>query len=177
MRALKVSSIVLLSLVLIPVFASAQITPVGASAESTFGSYNVLNLINDSGLTGGVHDNNWENMWMAGEDELTPWIIFDLGDVYDLTATDVWQYLYSSDRAVDGFNILISDDGVTFTPAGSGNLTAGVNTAQTVAFTATGRYVRFDVTSNHGSMNYVGLSEVKFQGTIVPVELQSFSVE
>lgn len=157
-----------------------EITPVGITVSSTFGTYDPLHLIDDSGMAGGLHDDNWENMWLAPE--VTPWLVFDLGDVYDLSAADIWQYLYggSSDRDVQTFDILISMDGSTFTLITSGGLTqaTGATTAvQVVPFVATGRYVRFEVTSNYGSSAYTGLSEVKFEGVPVPVELQSFSVE
>jgi len=180
-KATRILLVCFLAIVSTSALVSAQITPVGVTASSSFGEYVAVSLINNSGLTGGVHDDVWQNMWMGVGTDLTPWLVFDLGQEYDLTAIDVWQYLSSIDlnRGVDGFSILVSDDGVTFTPAGSGNLAVGsgsTTTAQTVAFNATGRYVRFEVTSNHGGF-YTGLSEVKFRDTVIPVELQSFSVE
>lgn len=157
-----------------------QITPVGITVSHTFGTYDPLHLIDDSGLVGGLHDDDWQNMWLA--EEVTPWLVFDLGDVYELSAADIWQYLYggSSDRDVQTFDIFISMDGATFTPVGSGSLnqaTGATTPAQVVPFVATGQYVRFEVTANYGSLDYTGLSEVKFEGVLVPVELQSFSVE
>jgi hypothetical protein len=115
-------------------------------------------------------------MWMSNTGDVTPRLVFDLGSEYSLTSGSIWQYNHSGgvDRGVNGLRILVSANGVDFTLATTANLSAsgGVGdpvAAQTVSFTGTGRYSRFEVTSNHGSPDCTGLSEVKFTGSEVPV--------
>lgn len=155
--------------------ASAQVvTPVSVTVSSTFSTYDEANLIDDSGLAAGLHDEDFSNMWMSNTNDVTPTLTFDLGAVYDLTGAQIWQYNATSidlSRGVNGFNILSSQDDVTYTPVTSASLTispGGPIPAQIVSFAATARYVRFVVTSNHGSPNYTGLSEVKFETAAAP---------
>ena len=133
-----------------------NITPTGVTASSTFSNYNVLNLINNSGLSAGLHDATYSNMWLGDTNDVTPWLRFALGSNYDLTSASIWQYNYDSlrNRGVNGLRILISSNGVNFTLATTTTLTqspGGNIPAQTVSFTGTARYVRFEVTSNHGA--------------------------
>lgn len=154
---------------------SAQVvTPASVTVSSTFSTYDAANLIDDSGLIAGLHDEDFGNMWMSNTNDVTPTLTFDLGAVYDLTAARIWQYNATSidlSRGVNGFNILSSQDDVTYTPVTSASLAVspgGPVPAQIVSFAATARYVRFVVTSNHGSPNYTGLSEVKFETAAAP---------
>lgn len=151
-----------------------ELTPVSVTASTTFSTYNVDNLINGSGLSGGLHDENYLNMWMS-DGEVTPTLVFDLGANMALSGAEIWQYNAACcgfDRGVHGLDISVSGNGVTFTPAVSTTLTesAGGNIpAQVVSFSATGRYVKFSVTSNFGADGgYTGLSEVRFTGQQAP---------
>lgn len=148
---------------------AVQITPTTVSASSTFYTYNVQNLINDSGLSGGLHDAAWQNMWIS-DTEIPATLTFDLGDRYDLNSTEIWQYSGSpgTDRGVQNFDIYVSDDDVTYTLVTSAVMTQATVTplpAQETTFTATGRYVRFVLNTNFGS-GYIGLAEVKFNGDL-----------
>lgn len=149
--------------------AQAAITPVGVTASSTLFTYNVNNLINDSGLNNGLHDGNYNNMWLddnrtlGGDAVLT----FDLGQNYQLGGSLVWQSNSDFDytRNTKDFDILTSLDGINFIKAGSYTLTqstGGNIPAQTQLFNAEARYVRFDILTNYGSDGFTGLSEVKF---------------
>ena len=149
--------------------ASAQvITPTSLVVSSTYFSYDDIDLINDSGLSAGLHDDNFENMWMSDSGDVTPTVTFDLGALYSVTSAQIWQYNATSidlSRGVNGFGIYVSEDDVTYSFVTNANLAVsggGAIAAQVVPFSADARYVRFEVTSNHGSPDYTGLSEVKF---------------
>lgn len=155
-----------------PGVAHAQnITPVGVTASSTFtASYQAEDLINDSGLSGGLHDVDFTNMWLSNERDVTPWLIFDLGAVYNLSSASIWQYNATCcglERGIQGLRILLSTDGSAYTLVTTTTLaqsTGGNIPAQVVVVTGTARYVRFEATSNYGDAAYTGLSEVKFTG-------------
>lgn len=78
------------------------------------------------------------------------------------------------------YDILVSSDGTNFTEVLSNQtLTVSPNTgvavsAQQVALVQSGiSHVRFHIDSNHGDVNVVGLSEVKFNGTAAVPEPSS----
>jgi len=108
-------------------------------------------------------------------------VTFDLGASYELNAALIWQYNATCcglERGVRNFDISVSADNVTFTPAGSGSLTespGGAIPAQTVWFSGTGRYVRFSVASNWGDSEFTGLSEVKFLSGELPEPVPALS--
>lgn len=154
--------------------AMASNVPVASvSASSTFSSYNVNNLINGAGLSGGLHDNNYANMWMSDYGDVTATLTFNLGATYTLDSASVWNYnakCCGLDRGVDNFNILVSTDGVNFTlaesvtglPEGTGSPIA----ADVIGLpNVTASYVEFQVLSNYGDY-YTGLSAVQFDGTL-----------
>jgi len=149
---------------------AAVITPVSVTASSTYGSYEQDNLINDSGLSVlGQHDTNWEHMWLSHYSDTSVSLTFDLGDLYSLSSSNIWQYNvdWALDRGVQSFDILGSTDGVTFNFISNANLTmakVGLITPQSINFTALAEFIRFDITSNYGDLAYTGLSEVKFNG-------------
>ncbi|WP_373478467.1 PEP-CTERM sorting domain-containing protein [Geminocystis sp.] len=155
-----------------------QITPTSVTASSQFSNLaKVNNLINNSGLSGGNHNIvPLNNMWVSINNDINPTVTFNLGAVYNLTGSDIWNFNASGslNRGVKDFNILTSLDGNTFSSAGSGTLSIGTGNplpSQLVAFTATAQYVRFNVISNYGNTTNTGLSEVKFQGTLAPTSV------
>ncbi|WP_373478468.1 PEP-CTERM sorting domain-containing protein [Geminocystis sp.] len=146
-----------------------QITPSSVTASNgTSNGYSLNALIDNSGLSNGLHGAVTNTMWLS-QNQTTPTLTFNLGAVYNLAGTDIWQYNRSTfNRGVQNFNILTSLDGINFSSAGSGTLTVATGNpvsipSQLVAFTATAQYVRFEVTSNYGNTFTTGLSEVKFQ--------------
>ncbi|WP_443969661.1 PEPxxWA-CTERM sorting domain-containing protein [Sphingobium sp. CR28] len=167
---------------------AATIVPVSVSATSTFnnGFYTPANLINGSGLSGGLHDGFFGNMWMTEQDavERLAKITFDLGSVFTMSSADIWQFNYADgvqipgvistlDRGVKDFRILTSLDGVTFTEALVSTLARGTGAseaAQNFAFGGDARYVRIDILNNYSAGTIYdtyasGLSEVRFNGT------------
>lgn len=147
-------------------------SPASVTTSSTFSTYNQIDLINQSGLSGGLesglHDEDYFHSWMSDNGDTSPTLTFDLGGTFQITAAHIWQYnavCCGLDRGVNGFNILYSSDNVSYTPLGSANLTmsaGGLIPAEVVQMAATARYIRFEVTSNHGDSSYTGLAEVAF---------------
>jgi len=153
---------------------AVMITPVSVDASSTYFTYDVDDLINDSGINGSLHSTNYRHMWMNDEEGASGILTFDLGGIFSVTSTDIWQYNFSGerDRGVQAFEILGSTDGLTFSLITNASLLkslGGSISAQSVTFNATAQYIRFNITSNHGDPTYAGLSEVKFKGDISSV--------
>ena len=170
----KLASALIIGAGLVAQAHASVITPIAVDASSTFYTYNANNLINNSGLSGGLHDNQYFNMWLDNGTGTNAQLTFDLGSIYAVSAADIWQYNASCcglDRGVNIFTISTSTDGINFYDSTTASLTeanGGDIPAQVVDYQATGRYVRFDVVSNWGDTNYTGLSEVKFETSAVP---------
>lgn len=169
-------------------FASGElvvIAPVSASAST---SYTVpawglpVSMINGSGLTGegytATHTNASELNLLWHSDGITvsgQWVEFDLGAAYDLKNALIWQLAQSghTTRGVKVFTISVAGDDHVFSTVSTNNLNIATGSAnepvQVRPLVASDvRYVRFTIQSNYGD-NYVGLSEVRFEG--VPWEL------
>lgn len=165
----KVKALVALLVVSSMAFAS-EITITSVTASSTFGYYNVTNLINGAGLSGDLHDGEWGNKWMSNAGAIPAWLIFDLGTPYSVAGTSIWNYgpgCCGNGRSTRDLTVSWSSDGGTYTPLGGFVL----NQYSTVPFPAdslalgvTARYIRFDLLSTYGD-GYIGLSEVKFYDT------------
>jgi len=167
---------------------AAVITPVSASASSTFnnGFYNVENLIDGSGLSGGLHDSSFANMWMTDLGDSKAQVTFDLGDLFTLASADIWQFNSGTntpgtstlDRGIKDFRVLVSLDGTAFTEIFSGTLDRAPDgspiAAQTIALAGAARFVQFDILSNYTygtiyeAWEASGLSEVRFNSADVP---------
>jgi hypothetical protein len=171
--------------------ASAALINVASATASTEigGNFNrkAAFLIDGSGLNGlGQHTDAVEpNMWLSqgtafGGDDLDPFVIFDLGDLYTVDTIRVWNYNENPPNLTGrGVNAVSIEYGATAslgaTVAGITNFTqaTGSNTYTGETFDAFGpfqaRYIKFDIDSNHGGdNNFYGLSEVQFEGTLVP---------
>ena len=147
--------------------AQAAIVPIaGVTASSTFFSYDVNNLINGSGLSGGLHDGDFHNKWMTDQGD-HGLLIFDLGSTKALTGATVWNYgggCCGDDRSVQDLHILGSNDGATFFHIKYFTLDQTPTDpipGQDLAFAASYRYLMFDLLDNYGA-DYTGLSEVQF---------------
>ncbi len=167
--------------------AAAVVTPVSVTASDTWFSYNANNLINGSGLSNGLHDTSYTNMWQSDWNDDTHWLVFDLGAEVRLASTSIWQYaanfgplFYETNRGVKDLSVSISKDGVTYTTVADVEMTRQILTADTqnTPFAAqvfelngVAQYVRFDISSNHGFPPYnetpwTGLSEVRFNSAV-----------
>ena len=131
-------------------------------------------------------------MWLSSGDgfggtDPDPTFTVDLGGLYDLTGVRVFNYNENlpdgtrpdlSNRGVRETNVLLSSDGVNFvslTPTPVTIPIAPANASYTgtffnlVALTGgpvTTRFFQFDIQNSHGGdNNFVGLSELQFDGT------------
>jgi len=124
--------------------------------------------------------------WLSGSESSISdaFITFDLGSVQSLDGVHIWNYNLKDgngsqdfiDRGVQDFNIELSSTGsdlssaTGFSSIGSFTLAQGPGNdtyeGETIAFTGSARFVRFDIQSNYGWSDLVGLNEVRF--TAVP---------
>ncbi len=120
----------------------------------------------------GIHSTLTSDMWLtslSGSD----YIVFDLGANYDVTNLHVWNY-FETGAALRGINsVSISYDttvaGNEFTSAGSYEFASEIDGSGSdiaISTMTNARLVRFDVNSTHGSVYYVGLSEVQFTSAV-----------
>lgn len=132
------------------------------------------------------------NMWLStgdafGGQDFDPTYTVDLNAIYNISGIRIWNYNENSGnpgaftlRGVQLTNVLVSQNGVTFSNLGSftipiadGSATyAGtffnvlaLNGGNPIPF----RYFQLDIQSNYGGDNhFYGLSEVMFEGQLVP---------
>ena len=165
---------------------AAVLTPVSVQATSTFpffGQYSPEDLINGSGLTDeGLHDSNYDNMWLTDQSDQQAQLTFDLGGTFDLSSVDIWQFNFGTntpvistlDRGVKQFRVLLSMTGDNFAEVFSGTLQRSPDgspiAAQSFGIAGTARYVMIDILNNYAQGTFAendtgsGLSEVRFQG-------------
>ena len=144
-------------------------------------------IVNGNGLNGaGQHTAAVEpNMWLStgtafGGDDPDPSVIFNLGAVYTIDSFHVWNYNESppnlTARGVNGVTVeygttpalgSVLAEVTSFTQADGTDTYTGENFSGFAPFVA--QYIKFDILSNHGGdNNFYGLSEVQFDGTLIP---------
>ncbi|WP_380873880.1 hypothetical protein ACFB49_44390 [Sphingomonas sp. DBB INV C78] len=154
---------------------AATIAPIGVTASSTLWTYDVQNLINGSGLSGGLHDGDYNHAWITDTTGVPSWLVFDLGASYDLSAASIWQYNvdFGLDRGAKDITVSLSSDGVNWAQVAASTLARATGqpaAAQSVSLDGAARYVRLDLLNNYGDQwTWTGLSEVRFDGTAAPV--------
>lgn len=167
---------ILLGAILLVTFSAANAGVISVSdvtASSTFYTYDVNNLVNGSGLSGNIHDGNWPNKWMTNQ-TVTGNLTFDLGSVYNLSSTSIWNYgggCCGAGRSVKDLDIMVSVDGISYNSIGSFILNQSPTNsiiADVISLNTTAQYIRFDLNSNYGD-SYTGLSEVQFNGDVAAV--------
>jgi hypothetical protein len=116
------------------------------------------------------------NSWTSAFGTVTGQVNFDLHGAYTLVGMSVWNYNDNGFLGVQGVSVSTSTDGVTFTPLAGGPTTFAMGAffspepPQQFTFgPVVAHFVRFDITSNYGSLNLTGLSEVGFDGTLTAV--------
>ena len=163
--------------------AASIIDVVSVTASSTFVRNgvawgNVDHLIDDSGLSGSPlkhAEAATDNSWMTADHVLTGWLVFDLGSVYTVDSTDIWQYSHWNvfKRGVNDFDIYSSINGTDYTFVSSNVLQkakrSDSNYAQLFSIETDARYIKFKIISNWGDGTATGLSEVRFNGSTVPI--------
>ena len=168
---------------------AALIAPVKVTASDTFsffGQYKPENLVDGSGLTAGLHDGNFANMWQTNLGVNQASLVFEFDRKYAVDDVAIWNYNFGNPaefqstilRGVKDFRLSASEDGVTYTTVLEARLAMG--TGQPLAAQsfdtagATARFVRLEILNNYGQGTYAerdwnsGLSEVQFSGAAVP---------
>lgn len=151
------------------------------------------NADTDMWMASGIYGETWGN---PPVDDYDPNIVFDLGAFFDVTSIREWGYNAPS---IPGFgpdevDVYTSADGVLWTSAGTENfaLAPGTNgyigTVHPVSYSSV-RYIKFDIMTSHDGAIFgptevgdnggadgrslVGLSEIRFYGTLLSPLLQS----
>ena len=160
-------------------------------------------LIGDGSVETRLHDNDENNMWQTfSGTPIGETATFELDANYDLSSAFIWQYngpdgngTSRPDREVNEFEVLVSPDLTSpFTSAGVFNLSPAMDQSGTPpagepaqAFDLTAatdvRRVQLTINSLHSvppidgviQADLGGLSEVRFDGTLVP-EPVTFSI-
>ncbi len=168
---------------------AAVIAPVKVTASDTFslfGQYKPENLTNGSGLTAGLHDNNFAAMWQTNLGVNQANLVFEFDGKYAVDDIAIWNYNFGNPaefqstilRGVKDFRLSASIDGVSYTTVLEARLALG--TGQPLAaqsFETAGvqaRFVKLEILNNYGEGTYAerdwnsGLSEVQFAGAAVP---------
>ena len=160
------------------------IKPAGAQASNTFHpSTAASDMIDNSGLSAesssATHSNDWQTMWLSnGGVVANEEAIFDLEAPHTLTHAYIWNHNHAGflGRGINAFDIYVSSDSdpltASWTFVSSETLAQGGGTTtepvQTKALSASNvRLVKFDFQSAHSGnpSEYIGLSEVRFEGT------------
>jgi hypothetical protein len=183
-------SVLFSGLLLVGLASSAEaivITGETATASTTFlGSATAT--VDDSGLSGGLHGNATNTMWLSATvnssgGDPDPWLLIDLGAVYDITSFTQWPYNLNGSHPKGIKNVDIRYSATN--PAGTDNLLGpyvfsfsngdGVNPIPGETFNAsfTARYIKLDINTSwdadFGDSNTgYGLSEIQFTGELVP---------
>ena len=155
------------------------VTGVTVTASSEFNANSpAANLVNGSGLTDGLHGSDAATMWLAAAGDLPAVLDFDLGATYTLDTMVVWNQnqLIETILGFGSKDVVVetSTDGTTWsTVAGATMINQGPGAEDYAANTtfdmgtATASHVRVTISSGHGFIGQVGLSEVRF--TFLPV--------
>ena len=174
---------------------AAIIQPVGATSVGNLSGRPIGDAIDGSGLSSGgtsgniltethsVNSSNSGPYWISAAGGATPGnelLTFDLGGAYNVNAIHHWLYTRSgeTDRWIKTFDLYTSSNGVDYSLAidaatlgdFSGPPTATALPAQTMSIsTLSGvTHIQFRNIVNGGDSQYVGLSEIRFGGDLVP---------
>jgi hypothetical protein len=143
----------------------------GLSSPYTSGVTNFTSYTNTTTALGGD-----QYTWTAAQGYVTGNVDFYLGGTYTLDALSLWTLAGAAQTiSVKQFTLLASNSSTFSTYTTLGTYTAtepGINStsvsAQVFDFTATSAsYIRIEIQSNYGNMNYSGMGEVAF-GAVIP---------
>lgn len=184
-RSMKSPSILqfVLSAALFAQASAAPILGVTATSPNTNLGGVPANVVNGSGLIGGIlptsqHSQSGTNTaWLSGASAANTQLDFDLGDLYSLSGLAFWNA--NGDfvsRGISTLQILSSVDGLTYSLiSGSPTTFAQVPTAPSSAeifswAPVAARFVRFDVATTYNG-NGALVNEVLFDGEKIVPEL------
>ncbi|MCA9184126.1 MAG: LamG-like jellyroll fold domain-containing protein [Pirellulaceae bacterium] len=141
-----------------------------------------VNAVNNNGIQGKTHGTSPGGaMWLTDGVDAAPEFNIDLGSVHTVDQLRVWNYNENAnatcclDRGVKTADIYVAGaDGVF----GAAPVISGQSFARAPGATedfsevislggVQARYIKIDVTENHGDASFTGLSEVKVTGSVV----------
>lgn len=168
---------------------AATITPVSATSPFVYFTFSPGDVrspgrtIDSSGLNGfGEHVATLGDpqAWLADAAyyglAAGPTIVWDLGQIYDLTSMHIWNYNETArtEEGIKDVNVFVSNDNSTFSAVGLYSLTSAPGldtyTGDNYSLVTSGRYVKFDVVSTQNPSPFgphAGLSEIRFEGSAV----------
>ena len=153
-----------------------------ASSEFLADGRRAMNAVNNNGIQGKAHGTSpAAAMWLTDGVDTAPEFNVDLGAVHTVDQLRVWNYNENAnptcclDRGVKTADIYVAGaDGVFgATPVISGQSFArapGVTEDFSQVISLGGvqaRYIKIDITENHGDPSFTGLSELKVTGSVV----------
>ncbi|MCF7975349.1 MAG: discoidin domain-containing protein [Phycisphaerae bacterium] len=144
---------------------------------SSFTDANPAGLIVDgSGLTGNMHSDDSDAMWLSAATDPSPWLMFEFDTVEKLDKVLIWNSNSKSEAfvgwGIKDVNIETSLDGVDWTGLGQtsqvsrapGNTTYAEPQALDLGLVLA-KYVRINILSNWGGLlPQYGVSEIQFYG-------------
>lgn len=153
-----------------------------ASSEFLTDGRLAMNAVNNNGLQGKAHGTSPAGaMWLTDGVDTAPEFDIDLGALHTVDQLRVWNYNENAnpecclDRGVKTADIYVAGaDGVFgATPVISGQAFArapGVTEDFSEVISLGGveaRYIKIDISENHGDPSFTGLSELKVTGSVV----------
>lgn len=145
--------------------------------------------------TNDAHSTNENDGWISCQPSANPnsirgnshWIQYDLGYIYNLTTTTIWNYNVEN-KTGKGFKDIWVDysvNGTDWVSAGQFQLPEASGTNDYTGFmnfdfeNVSARYVLLTAQNNWNGGNCAGLSEFKIQvnNALLPIELMDFSAE
>jgi hypothetical protein len=167
------------AMVLCPAFAAPSSRYSSGEDFSGDGLLNGTSVIGTGRDARHLNTGDFKTFWHSNTGTVIPnqWVEFDLGGLYDVTNALVWQLTQTSQsrRGIKRFTVQVAGYDHAFTTFSTNNalfiaqVKSDYEPVQVVPLGATGvRYVRFNVETNWGAGDVVGLGEVRFEVAPVP---------
>ncbi|MBI9016713.1 MAG: immunoglobulin domain-containing protein [Phycisphaerae bacterium] len=175
-----------LALMFVCATAQAWDEPVSITATSQLYSADTL-ITSEAGSVTSYKDTYNANFygtdgWLFNYNDLPGSAVYDFGSSVELSNIVLWNWSgdwqAATNRGAKDFSISFSNDGSTYTNSVSfvalEAISSEAEPAQVFTFSAiNARYAKITVTSNHGAGDWVGIGELHFNDTLVPMEAVS----
>jgi hypothetical protein len=150
-----------------------KITGIYADSTATGGPWQA---INSAGLTGTLHDTNFDSAWLSSSTNTPHWVVLELATPSVITAIRVWNLNVpgSENYQLGSFVLETSTDDITWTGSTEYNVdpispSSTTDIWQDVSITSlTARYIRLSYLKSQtfaGTYSHVGFSEIALIGT------------
>ena len=126
-----------------------------------------IKTVDGSGLLGNFHDTLSNSGW-SSKSPTDQWIKFDLGKIYSLDSTHIWNGNKVPEKGLKVVDISYSTDGANFKKLVTATFPKASGSLDYIGFEGPGfhgvkaRFIKFTVKSNYDDSNGVQLGEVKF---------------